>query len=539
MKFRTKAIALSLVLAMAAPFAFTSCDEEGKAKKSTGTNNVLEANNESRMQIEEGMTKEYFEANKYEVLVNSIDFEELFGLDDEVFNVFRNQKLKSGAEISLFVGDERDEANLTFSAVEKPFRLRYDISLDGEDINEVFNSDEPVEGSLYVDADKLSLEFSPILEDMAAGIEFGNIYDVIKEFSESDLAAMFGAPSYEEIVGAMDEAGINQKVLDEFVNGVVEFIGMYTSEQSEIFVGFENDVKEYTEGLIGEIGEAVIEENGKEIPVFTVKSEIDNNDIIEGIDLVFDMYEEYYIGIGSFVDELAALAGVYEAVPVAENALYMLEGMRSSVYDIFESLEIKGTNTSYIDKMTGKYIKSDYTYVLTDVGLSCESPLESEEIVITGTEYVTDNGIKNEFVLEEDEENTIDVKLDFLSESTDKYSIMLAFEASHRQLEETVHGNYGVEIDKTAKKYKLFADMAYPEYAESYFVKGVYDYTDASLTVSVDEIYDNNKLLDVPYENKVTVKAIDDVKPHENFVSIFDLSFMDILGIMSKVQNMQ
>ena len=532
MKLRTKAIALSLALATTAAFGFTACDDEGKAKNPVSTNNEQ---NEPKTQVEEGMTKEYFEANKYEVLMNSVDFEELFGLDDEVFNFFRNEELKNGAEMSLFISEGSDKATLTASALANPFKLRYDIALDGEDINEMFNG--PVNGSVYADADKLSVEFAPVLEDKAAGIEFGNIYDMVKDFSESELAVILEAPSYEEIVGAMDEMGINQETIDEILDRVLEFCEMYCSEQNGIAGEFENAVKEYAEGLLGEVGEAVIDENGKQIPALTLKCEIDNEDILNCIDLVFDLYEEYYVGIGDFADEIAAMAGIEESVPMAiiDETLYALDEMREEIHSAFEMIDIKGTSISYIDKMTGKYIKSDYTIVFTETDENGEF---YEDAVITGTEYVADNGIVNEFVIDIDEENTVDVKLDILSESTDKYSLMFAIEAYHRQYDERVSADCGFEIDKTAKEYKLFANATTPEFADAYLVNGSYDYTDDSLSISVDEFCENDEVTEIPLENKITVKVIDDVKPHENFVSIFDLSAMDIIDIMTNIQNM-
>ena len=105
MKIRTKILALVMAIVMLVHLAFSSCKDaetlEGAYVQGSG------------------FTKEYFEANKMEVLEKSIDAKEMFGFDDSFFDFFKNEKLKNGMQGNIEIVEDGVAMNMSVATLHR------------------------------------------------------------------------------------------------------------------------------------------------------------------------------------------------------------------------------------------------------------------------------------------------------------------------------------------------------------------------------------------------------------------------------------
>ncbi len=522
MKIRTRILALTLAVLMAVSLSFSGCgkkDElEVSGEKSTGA-----------------FTKEYFEENKMEIIENSVDTNELFGLNDEFFNFFKNEKLESGLAIDAAFEYEDVDVNLGIASLNDPAKIKVDVVVNNE-----------VDASVYVDEEMLSVKSDLFLGEAPISLKFEGFDVIIEKLANSELGKMLEIPSAEVMKEAFNEMGINDEYFANIKKAYGEYMSNYSDENS-FLTEYTEKVYDIVGDSYGEVEETVSTDyNGEEFEAYTVSVTIDKDDILAVFDVAFDMYAEQLMNSGNFVKAVMAF-------DEASSDMYDTEGMVAEIYEIkeemhsnMENVTVTGVETLYFNKADGKYVKSDMELVVENYDAS------SGTMVIKGSEYVVDNGILFNGVMNNGED-TYTFNVSLKGESTDEaFALVLDADIeTESESWESAEFGAGFVIDKAAKTYEIYVRLKGGDDDPGFYdgdmndevrndilnIKGSVDYSDDEFTFSVDEIssIDLNIHKGEFPENKITIKAIEEVSAHEGAKDIFELDQNELFGIIARI----
>ena len=509
MKMRTKFLALAMAIVMLVPLVFSSCNKtenayaEGKGGKS--------------------LTKEYFEANKMEVIENSIDVEEVFKINDSFFDFFKNEKLANGIQGNVEIVEDGVAMNMSVATLAEPFKARVDVNVATPEL--------PIEASIYSDSTKLSLSSGLFLGETPIELKYESLDVMLEKLSVSAIGKMLQLPSAEEMNALMAEYGIN----DEYIANVKEVFSDYATKYgdgSAFIESFTNKINGIVEGSLGEVGEVAVNNyEGVEVQAYTLTSTIDKEDMINIINAVCDMYAEAMNSSTDLTKTLLSFDEELGAVYDETEMTSVIEEMRTELLYGFELFDISGVETLYFDKANGKYFKSDVEMTVI---------VDGENINVTGNEYVVDNGVLFDLTAKHaTEPGTVKANGGITVESNaDKYAISLDMNVVAENMEddeelEPIVMKAGFDVDKKKETYNLYADMTTEGVPVKMYVKGTVKSSADEFVLSVEEVSVDEEVLEIP-ENKFTFKAIDDVAGHEGAKEIFALNEVEVYGIIAR-----
>ena len=512
MKIRTKILALVMAIVMLVPLSFSSCKDAETV--------------EGAYVQGSGFTKEYFEANKMEVIEKSIDVKEMFGFDDSFFDFFKNEKLKNGMQGDIEIVEDGVAMNMSVATLAEPFKARVDVNVVTPE-----NPELPIEASVYADSKKLSLSSGLFLGEAPIELKFERLDVMIEKLAGSALGKMLQVPGSDEINAQLEEMGINGEYISKVKKAFEDYKAKY-GDGSVFAESLINKMSGIVEGTLGEVGEAAVNNyEGAEVQAYTLTSTIDKDDIINIINAVLDMYAEVMNSstdltktLMSFDEELTATYDETEMTSVIDE-------MKAEILSAFELVDISGVETLYFDKANGKYFKSDVEMTVI---------VDGESVNITGNKYVVDNGVLFDLTAKHaTEPGIIKANGGITAESNaDKYAISLDMNVVAENMEddeelEPIVMKAGFDVDKKNETYNLYADMTTEGEQVKMYVKGTVKSSAEEFVLSVEEVSVDEEVLEIP-ENKIVFRAIDDIAGHENAKNIFELDENEVYGILAR-----
>lgn len=458
-----------------------------------------------------GLTKEYFEQNKTEVLMNSIDYSKLFSSSENLFEVFTK-------DISSFsVEYAEPETGLGISASVNMDKAKNSIDLA------LISSEQTIDIGAYFDNKKFALYSDALLgEGKAYGITFDKFDNLVAKFDKSALASLLGLQEG-QAAEVCELYGINQ----QYINGIVEAYKNYASVAKFDYESFLNEVYAAYEPFYKEVTEETVEVNGEKIDALVLEMEYSEEMVTVVYDIYFDMYEDIIVKMKDLYMAVIPEPLKTETVPDISTEFDMaFETIKSEYMAQLENTDMSGNHKMYIAKDTGLLVKADIDLDMTVEGEKCHVEMieyVGEDISFDGTMTIG--------------EETIDMsgKMGYTeNESKHKWFVEM------NMLNETIENAFvdmGFEISKADDTFNLYVKM---DQADEEMVKanvgGNISFSNDSLEIAVDSaiVSEYGYETENPTDLKVKLGTKAQVTELGEYKDIFELSEDEIYAIVGQ-----
>ncbi len=456
-----------------------------------------------------GMTKEYFENNKTEVIMNSLDYSKFSD-----FSILNAEDYES-VEFSMDIPDSN--MNFLMSANSDTKNSKGDLGI-------VLGADgKQFDLSAYYDSKKFALASNAFLgESVSYGITFDSLKNTIEKFENSALFSMLGIEK-----GMLTELCNQYGITDEYIKGIVDAYKKYSPATLTIDDMIEEVFALY-ESSYGEVMEETVEVNGETYDALSVEIICDKQLVAN----VFDWYIGY---MEKSLQENEKLLVAFipepfkeELLPeVSEDYSQSLEEVKAELSAVLDSMEISGSSKIYIDRKTGKYLMEK-----DDVSIT----VDGETVKVVAEQYMTANGTIFDGTVTVNGE-TMDIS-GSMTESTDETGTKYVFDFVVGNGENTaVSLNLGLDYANADGSYELYLDMTSEDEKLKMSANGKYTESADEFEFTVDSFmfddgYDSvNADLNLIY--KASKKA--DVKQPEGYTEISQMSQNDLFGVLGRI----
>lgn len=458
----------------------------------------------------QGLTKEYFEQNKTEVLSNSVDYTEVFGNFENPFEIFT----KDIASLDVIFNEKETGTSLEFGI---------DTDVKNFKNNVFFQMAMPgnlnVDLSVYFDKDKFALSSDTLLgEDASYGIKFDKFENIIAKLDKSDLAKMLGLAEGDAAL-VCEAYGINQ----EYIDGIAKAYKDYedkTKKYNDVNAII-NDLYALYESHYGEVTEETVDVDGKKIDTLALEMNFDKEVVQIAYDWYMGLYKESIENTKALTEALIPVPFKEEMIP--EISMYYdttFETMQQEFAYMMENIDLSGSMKVYVDRVTGKYLMEKGELDIT---------VDGEKIHLAVEEYLVDNGIAFDIIATEaDGEHVALSGFMGLEKTEDGEKWVITVTPDDNQ-ENTGAVNMGFEINKADGRYILECVLLDGEETANMSASGDLIFTKDTFEMSVDSItsYDETTKLDL----RVKASTNADVVEPENFKDILEMTQDEIVAV--------
>lgn len=459
-----------------------------------------------------GLTKEYFEQNKAEVLADSVTDTSLLLFSDNLLEEADRTKYES---FSVSVTDPASEMGfeIKLNNDSKAKEGSLDVVMDAEG--------EKYDASLYYGNKKLALSSEALLgEGKSYGITFDSVEKLAKKFDKSALASLM---EFENgaLASILEEAGIT----DEYIENIGKTFGKITAEAPTMMKSVE-ELYTLCESNYGEVTEETANVNGNEYEALVLEITYDNK-------LIEDIMDWYLGYVEKSMDTSTELVSAFIPEPYKDEILpayteeleYSMEEAREELRYTLEAIEISGASKVYIDKKTGKYLME-----VSDVDIT----VDGETLALTAEQYMVDNGmvIRGE-ITADGETFEFDGKL---TAKDGKWVYDFGISANGEELASMA---FGLDYSKESESYKLFMEVIDKETDETIemYASGKYSESSDGFELTVEKIYTNDGYEEAELNLNIEIKANKkaDVNKPDDYVEILEMTEDELYGVIGRI----
>lgn len=456
-----------------------------------------------------GLTKEYFEQNKTEVLVNSVNYSEVFGDFENPLAIFS----KEIASLDVVLDEAETGANISLSIDTDENNFKNNVAL------QMFSEETGnIDLSVYFDKNKFALSSASLLGEGSYGIKFDKLENIIAKFDKSALAQLLGVA--EGDLSAICEAyGIN----DEYIKGIADAFGEVDAQSKKYsdFGAVINELYALYDAYYGEVTEETVEINGKKVEALALEMNFDKEVIQVAFDWYMELYKENMDNAKKLMTAFVPEAMREDVLPgLFENYDYSLETIKQDFSYMMEETDLSGNMKVYIDKSTGKYLMEKGELEIT---------VDGEKVHVAVEERLAENGIAFDMILTDSLGEQSDVTgFVGLQKTENGEKWVLSMESDSEDVPGII--NMGLELNKADNRYQL--EMAVNDGYEDVVMSmgGDLIYTEDSFEMSVDGITNSGEIQPVDLRIKASTKA-DVVEPAE-FSDILEMTQDEIAAVL-------
>lgn len=457
-----------------------------------------------------GLTKEYFEQNKTEVLVNSVDYTEVFGEFENPLAIFS----KEIASLDVILDEEETGANISLSidADEKNFKNNVALQMFSEETGNI-------DLSVYFDKNKFALSSANLLGEGSYGIKFDKLENIIAKFDKSVIAQLFGL-SEGDAAAFCEAYGIN----DEYIKGIADAFGKVNAQNEKYsdLSAVINELYALYESHYGEVTEETVELDGKKVDALALEMNFDKQVLQIAFDWYMGLYKESLDNTKNLMTALVPAPMREEVLPgLLETYDYSYQMMNEEFSYMLESMDLSGNMKVYIDKATGKYLMEKGELDIT---------VDGERMNFVVEERLAQGGIAFDVVVTD----SLGEQAKFTgfmglqkTENGEKWIISMESDSE----EVPVMINMGLEINKADGRYLL--EMAANDGNENtaMSIGGDLIATEDGFEMSVEGITVDEEMYPFDLIIKASTKA--DVVEPEAFADILEMTQDEIIGVLS------
>ena len=458
-----------------------------------------------------GLTKEYFEQNKTQVLMNSTDPSKLLLGSENPFEVFTKK-------ISSFSFEfEEPETGLGISTSVNMDKAKNSIDLA------LTSGEQTIDIGAYFDNKKFALYSDALLgEGKAYGITYDKFDNLIAKFDKSVLASVLGLQEG-QAAEVCELYGINQQYIDK----VAEAYKKFANESKFDYKTFLNEVYAAYEPFYKEVTEETIEINGEKIDALVLEMDYSKEMITIVYDIYFDMCKDILLKTEDLYMAVIPEPLKTETVPDISTEFDMaFETIKAEYEAQLENTDISGNYKMYIAKDTGLLVQT-----AIDLDMTEEGEKSHVEMVI----YV-DKDINFDGIMTVGEE-TIDMsgKMGYTEEES-KHKWFLEMDMLNETIE-NAFTDMGFEINKADGAFNLYIKM---DQADEEIVKanvgGNISYSKDSFEIAVDSVTasEYGYETETPIKLKVKLGTKAQVTELGEYKDILDLGEDEIYAIVGQ-----
>ena len=456
-----------------------------------------------------GLTKEYFEQNKTEVLAKSADYSQIFGDFENPFEILT--KDIASVDVVFNEAENGENVSLSIDTDEKNFKNNVALQMFSEETGNL-------DLSVYFDKNKVALSSASLLGEGSYGIKFDKFENIIAKFDKSALAQLLGVAEG-DLAAVCEAYGIN----DEYIKGIADAFGEVNA-QSKKYSDLNAVIGELYalyESHYGEVTEETVELDGKKVDALALEMNFEKEAIQVAFDWYMGLYKESMDNAKKLMTAFVPEAMREEVLPgIFENYDYSLETIKQDFSYMMEETDISGNMKVYIDKSTGKYLMEKGELDMT---------VDGEKVHIAVEERLAENGITFDMVITDSLGEQSDVT-GFVglkkTENAEKW--VLSMESDSEDVPGMI--NMGLEFNKADNRYQL--EMAVNDGYENVDMSmgGDLIYTEDSFEMSVDSITDSDETQPFDLRIKASTKA--EVAEPAEFSDILEMTQEDIFAVI-------
>lgn len=410
-----------------------------------------------------GLTKEYFEQNKAQVLMNSIDYLKLFSGSENPFEIFTK-------EISSFsVEFDEPESGLGISTSVNMDKAKNSIDLA------LTSGEQTIDIGAYFDNKKFALYSDALLgEGKAYGITYDKFDNLIAKFDKSALASVLGLQEG-QAAEVCELYGINQQYIDK----VAEAYKKFANESKFDYKTFLNEVYAAYEPFYKEVTEETIEINGEKIDALVLEMDYSKEMITIVYDIYFDMCKDILLKTEDLYMAVIPEPLKTETVPDISTEFDMaFETIKAEYEAQLENMDMSGNYKMYIAKDTGLLVKADMDLDMIEEGE--KSHVEMIYYVDKGINFYGTMTVGEEIIdmsgkmgyTEDESKHKWFVEMNMLNKAIENALVDTAFEINKadgtfnlyvkadQADEEVVKANVGGNISYTKDSFEITVDSA-------------------------------------------------------------------------------
>ncbi len=449
------------------------------------------------------LTKDYVEQNKLEVLMNSVDFRELFPEWENPFALLMTDPESLRCEIGL------EQKGLEIGGAMAVDSQKGVGSLDF--LMHMAGLDAPLDVALYVDQKQLVLSSDAFLgEGSAYSLTFDTPENLAKAFDASAFAKVFGLPEG-TAAAFLEEYGLN----DAYFASASAAIEAYQKKLTELENAVETDIYALLAPYFGEVTEDTI--TFGETPTKVIGVAITSNDALIG-DLL-DWYVAYYQeSMAAQTELISALCP--EALREDFLTSYMesqpnIEELRKTLEESLAGFSMNLVEVVYLDKATGRALSSHTTGTVTVDGAAMAveyTATLADGIGFTGTVSV--------------EESVLYFDGSLRCDATGAFLDITANDGGEAQI--------AFEINKAEESYKLYMTTSENnrEPLEVFSVDGILNYSDKFFEMSIDSVLTDGNV--TPFGFTLAFTTEPDIKAPKQAKDILSLTEDEVYAIVGR-----
>lgn len=384
---------------------------------------------------QKGITAEEFDKEPLKILEESIDYQQLLGIDNDFVKAIngKNAKISDSSKITFGIdlgGIMEDDSfpalDLTVAQANGSTDIDLDVAVGG------FTAD----ARLYIDGDVVAVESDAFLGG-AYSVKVENLSTFIEKFDKSELAKALSLPRG-TAAAVCEQYGIN----DEYIAGI-----KYQWEKMSSIASLDltKRIKQVAQPRFTPAQEETVDINGVQTEVITSTSSVTREMYADIMGEYFDISEELTLAVTEFINALLPEALKEQTGIDTDMGIDgFTEQYNSSVQDMMGAIAMEGNVKYYLEKATGKLLKMDYSYDYQIEGIPAKYLLTAD---------LTD-GFKLNGTLTADGQ-TIDMNMDIVhtyKENSDSWVMNITQGSPHGQPEFV---QMALTLDKSEGTYRL------------------------------------------------------------------------------------